>query len=211
MLIFVGGLASWLIGGLLGAVLLGAVWPGDDVRAAGSGNPGASNALRVRGKLFALFVLCWDLLKAVVVIWYIPAWVVNSGADISFDNASYLFGLLAVAGHLWPLMNGFKGGKGVATALGVLLLLAPGTVPWAFGVWLLVFLFSGYSGLASVMAALVLPVWAISTGDAESGKSLMAFCMMLTALLLGAHRENLQRLLRGEENRFQLPWFKAKS
>lgn len=211
MLIFLGGFASWLIGGLLGAVLLGALWPGDDVRAAGSGNPGASNALRVRGKLFAAFVLGWDLLKAVAVIWYIPAWVVNSGADISFDNASYLYGLLVVAGHIWPLMNGFKGGKGVATALGVLLLLAPGTVPWALGVWFCTFLLSGYSGLASVLAALVLPVWAISTGDAEGGKALMAFCMMLTALILGAHRENLQRLLRGEENRFQLPWHKKQN
>lgn len=210
MLIFLGGFAAWLIGGLLGAVILGALWPGPDVRAGGSGNPGASNALRVRGKVFALLVLLWDVGKAVAVLWFLPAWVVNAGADIAFDNASYLFGLLVVAGHLWPLMNGFKGGKGVATALGLLLLLTPGAVPWALGVWLFVFLVGGYSSLASVMAALVLPMWAISIGDAVAGKSLMAFCMMLTALLLGAHRENLQRLLRGEENRFELPWFKPR-
>ena len=77
MLFFLGGFAAWLIGGLLGAVILGALWPGPDVRAGGSGNPGASNALRVRGKVFALLVLLWDVGKAVAVLWFLQAFLLK--------------------------------------------------------------------------------------------------------------------------------------
>lgn len=207
MLIWLGFGLAWMVGGLLGAELLAKVWPGKSLRESGSGNPGASNALRVRGKLFALLVLLWDALKAVAVVSVLPVLLLPY-SDMSSADLSSLLGLAVVAGHIWPPLYGFKGGKGVATALGVLLLVVPALVPAVLLVWLLLFLATGYAGLASAIASLLLPVWAISTGDADGGKALMAFCMMLTALILGAHRENLQKLLRGQESRFELPWFK---
>lgn len=207
MLIWLGFGLAWMVGGLLGAELLAKIWPGKSLRESGSGNPGASNALRVRGKLFALLVLLWDALKAVAVVSVLPVLLLPY-SDMSSADLSSLLGLAVVAGHIWPPLYGFKGGKGVATALGVLLLVVPALVPAVLLVWLLLFLATGYAGLASAIASLLLPVWAISTGDADGGKALMAFCMMLTALILGAHRENLQKLLRGQESRFELPWFK---
>lgn len=207
MLIWLGFGLAWMVGGLLGAELLAKIWPGKSLRESGSGNPGASNALRVRGKLFALLVLLWDALKAVAVVSVLPVLLLPY-SDMSSADLSSLLGLAVVAGHIWPPLYGFKGGKGVATALGVLLLVVPALVPAVLLVWLLLFLATGYAGLASAIASLLLPVWAISTGDADGGKALMAFCMMLTALILGAHRENLQKLLRGQETRFELPWFK---
>lgn len=210
MLIWLGFGLAWLVGGLLGAELLAKVWRGESLRSSGSGNPGASNALRVRGKLFALLVLLWDVLKAVAVLSLLPPLLLPY-ADMLLPDLSALLGLAVVAGHLWPPLYGFKGGKGVATALGVLLVVLPAVVPAVLLLWLLLFFATGYAGLASAIASVLLPVWAISTGDADSGKALMAFCMMLTALILGAHRENLQKLLRGQENRFDLPWLKASS
>lgn len=205
MLVLLVVLAAWLVGGLLGADILARLWPGDDVRAAGSGNPGASNALRVRGKRFAALVLLWDAGKAALFLLLLAVLQLR----IEFPNAENLpalCGLALVAGHLWPPFKRFNGGKGVATALGVLAVLLPSLLPWLLAVWLLLFLSTGYSGLASAAAALVLPMWAMATGDLASGKPLMAFCLMLAALILGAHRQNLQRLLRGEENRYKLPW-----
>lgn len=208
MLIWVLAALAWFIGGLLGAEVLGKLWPGASVRGAGSGNPGASNALRVRGKGFALLVLLWDMAKPawlllLPLLWPLlpPEWI-----TVTPESAIAILGLVTVAGHIWPPLFGFKGGKGVATACGVLAVLLPAVLPWVLGAWLLVFCVFGYSGLASVIAALVLPMWAISVGDVDDGKALMAFCMMLAALILGAHRINLQRLLRGEESRFNLPW-----
>ncbi len=196
---------AWLLGGVLGAELLARLWPGESLREHGSGNPGASNALRVRGKWFALLVLCWDMAKAALMLLLAPWLLPQLGVDVA-DGHLLLLGLALVAGHIWPPLHRFKGGKGVATAFAVLLMLLPSVAPWLLLLWLLVFLLSGYSGLASAIAVLVLPVWAIATGDAETGKPVMAFCMMMTALVLGAHRPNLQRLLRGEENRYSLPW-----
>ena len=199
---------AWLVGGFLGAEWLAKIWPGPSIRQQGSGNPGASNALRVRGKVFAALVLAWDVAKAVVAVWALPLLVLRFDAQADIALMQFLFGLAVVAGHLWPMQYGLKGGKGVATALGVLLCVVPALVPWVLGVWLTLFLTTGYSGLASAVAALVLPLWAVTTGDAESGKALMACSMRLAALVLGAHRQNLQRLLRGEESQFALPWLK---
>lgn len=210
MLVSIAFALAWVLGGFLGADVIGRLWPGQSVRSEGSGNPGASNAARVRGKAFAALVLCWDLAKGVLVVALLVPAMKAAGVEMATTDFAALLGLAVVAGHIWPPLAGFKGGKGVATAAGVLVVLMPNLLPWVFVVWLLVFLVSGYSSLASALACLVLPLWAISTGDVESGKSLMAFCMMMTALILGAHRQNLQRLLRGEENQFALPWLKRR-
>lgn len=207
MLVAFALLLAWIIGGLLGAEVIAKLWPGPSIREAGSGNPGASNALRVRGKSFALLVLLWDAGKALLLLSVAPLFY-SADFSVALEDFLALLGLALVAGHIWPPQFGFKGGKGVATALGVVAVLIPALLPWLLLLWLLVFFASGYSGLASACAALLLPLWAVATGDAESGKSLMALSMMLAALVLGAHRENLQRLVRGEENRYPLPWLK---
>lgn len=207
-MLVLGFVLAWFIGGVLGAELLARLWPGESLREQGSGNPGASNALRVRGKWFALLVLFWDMAKAALLLLLLAPWLLPSLGVVVTDTYLMLLGLALVAGHIWPPLHGFKGGKGVATAFAVLLILLPSVAPWLLLLWLVVFLLSGYSGLASAIAVLMLPIWAVATGDAEGGKPVMAFCMMLTALVLGAHRPNLQRLLRGEENRYRLPWLK---
>lgn len=183
-------LTAYLLGALSGSLLLGC-WRGVDVRQQGSGNAGGTNAFRTQGWAFALGVVLFDIGKGALVaglaLHWLPGWAWAAVA-------------LAVVGHVWPVWHGFRGGKGAATAIGGLLVLWPQVVPVLLGVWLLVLIGSGYVGLATVLAAISLPVcaWLGSVGTPAMGFSLAA------ALFLAfTHRANLQRLWQGSEFRFE--------
>lgn len=185
---------AYLLGSLSGSLLLGRL-RGVDIRTQGSGNAGGTNALRTQGWKFALGVVAVDIGKGALA----------AAAALYFASASspalaYVAVLAAAIGHVWPLWHGFRGGKGVGTLLGGMLVLWPAVLPWLLLIWIVVLVGTGYVGLASVIAALgLLPLawWA----DASTTRWLFACVAVL--LLVYTHRGNLQRLRAGTEPRFE--------
>lgn len=185
-------LVAYLLGSLSGSLLLGRL-RGVDIRTQGSGNAGGTNAFRTQGAVFAIGTVGIDIGKGVVAVLLVRA--VGGG-----DGAAMLGALLATAGHVWPLFHGFRGGKGAATLVGGLIVLWPLAVLPLLAVWLVVLLATGYVGLATVLAGLVLPLWGLLEGREASW---LGFAGAMAALLAWTHRSNLRRLQAGTEHRFE--------
>jgi glycerol-3-phosphate acyltransferase PlsY len=185
-------LACYLLGSISGSLLLGKL-RGVDIRTQGSGNAGGTNAFRTQGALFALGTVLIDIGKGVAAVALVRA---AGGGELAAMAAA----LLAVIGHVWPVFHGFRGGKGAATLVGGLLLLWPVALLPLLSVWLLVLLASGYVGLATVLAGLALPAWALHD---DRGPAWLGFAAVVALLLAWTHRSNLQRLRAGTEHRFE--------
>ncbi|MGB5765456.1 MAG: glycerol-3-phosphate 1-O-acyltransferase PlsY [Arenicellales bacterium] len=199
-------LLSYLLGSLMGGLILGKLTGAADIRTVGSKSAGATNALRAHGKAFAAGVFIIDILKgllAVIVIAKLP-WPGGSQSLISVEWLQVACGLAVFFGHLYPVFFGFKGGKGVATLLGVMLGLSPAILLAALAGWMIILLATGYVGLASigggVIAALFAGLW--HPGDFLS--PLGIFTLISAGLLIFTHRSNIQRLLNGSEHRFDV-------
>jgi len=197
MLLVVG---AYLVGSLSFAVIVSRVMGLDDPRTYGSQNPGATNVLRSGNKKAAIATLLFDALKG-----YFPVLLVKLyGPDFGLDDrAVALVAISAFIGHLWPVFFGFKGGKGVATAAGVLFGVEPILGAATMGTWLIVAVFFRYSSLAALAASVFAPAYywlgdkiAWQTSDAE----LLAVAVM-GALLLMRHKDNIARLVAGQETR----------
>ena len=191
-------LAAYLLGSLSGSLLLGKLRD-VDIRTQGSGNAGGTNALRTQGWKFALGVVLIDVGKGALAAW-LGLRLGPAEGPLPAAVLGYVSAFAATLGHVWPLWHGFRGGKGVGTLLGGLLLLWPLAVPWVLAAWLLVLVTSGYVGLASVVAvACLLPLaWLTDTDSA-----CRVFACMAALLVLLTHRGNLQRLRAGSESRFE--------
>ncbi|MBI2778457.1 MAG: glycerol-3-phosphate 1-O-acyltransferase PlsY, partial [Gammaproteobacteria bacterium] len=162
-----------------------------DPRTQGSGNPGATNVLRLGGKKAAVLTLLGDMLKGVVPM--------IAASALGMDDATLaLAGIAAFLGHLYPVFFSFRGGKGVATALGVLLGMSWMVGLAALATWLLVAKISRYSSLAALSAALLAPVYVSLIRPALE---LVAMTTVMSALLLWRHRSNIRRLIKGQEDR----------
>jgi glycerol-3-phosphate acyltransferase PlsY len=185
-------LAAYLLGSLSGSLMLGKL-RGVDIRTQGSGNAGGTNAFRTQGAAFALGTVLVDIGKGAAAVALMRA---AGGGELAGMAAA----LLAALGHVWPVFHGFRGGKGAATLVGGLALLWPLALAPLFGVWLLVLLGTGYVGLATVLAGLALPLWALVDGRDATW---LAFAAAVAALLAWTHRANLQRLRAGTEHRFE--------
>jgi glycerol-3-phosphate acyltransferase PlsY len=181
---------AYLLGSLSFAILLSRLAGGPDPRASGSGNPGATNMLRVAGKKLAVMTLIGDLCKGLLPI------LIAKLLGLSLHQQAWI-GLAAVVGHLYPLYFRFRGGKGVATAAGMLLGLYPPAALLALAAWALIFLLTRTSSLASLIATpLTLPLLAW-----QQPAALLPACV-LTALIVWRHRRNLRDLFAGRERRF---------
>ncbi|MCI4439802.1 glycerol-3-phosphate 1-O-acyltransferase PlsY [Tibeticola sp.] len=197
---FVAILAAYLIGSLSFAVIVSRAMGLADPRTFGSGNPGATNVLRSGSKKAAVLTLLLDAAKG----WLPVVAVASLGAPYGLGTGTVaLVGLAAFLGHLYPVFFGFKGGKGVATAAGVLLALQPWLGAATLLTWILIAGFFRYSSLASIVAAVFAPLFYL-LGDgrvwtAEPATSLAISAM--TLLLLWRHRENIRRLVQGTESR----------
>jgi len=188
-------LAAYLIGSLSFAVIVSRVMGLSDPRSYGSGNPGATNVLRSGNKKAAILTLVFDLLKALLPVLAVVLW----GDRIGLDSTSAAWvGFAAFLGHLWPIFFRFAGGKGVATAAGVLLGLNGWLGLSVLGVWLAVAFFTRYSSLAALLAAVAAPVIHV-IGFGPSGASLAIFAM--SALLVWRHQANIGKLLAGTESK----------
>ncbi|HTO20167.1 MAG TPA: glycerol-3-phosphate 1-O-acyltransferase PlsY [Pseudomonas sp.] len=182
---------AYLLGSLSFAILLSQLSGGPDPRAQGSGNPGASNMLRVAGRRLAILTLLGDLLKG-----WLPV-IVAQLAGLGIQQQAWI-GVAAVLGHLFPVYYRFRGGKGVATAAGLFLGLYLPAALLAIGTWLLVFMLTRISSLAALIATpLTLPLLAWQLPAA-----LLPACV-LTLLIVWRHRANLRDLLAGRERHFK--------
>lgn len=184
-------LGAYLIGSLSSAVMLCKVSGLPDPRTQGSGNPGATNVLRMGSKKLAAMVLLIDVLKGVI-----PVLI---GRMLGFDiNILALIAFFAFLGHLYPVFFQFKGGKGVATALGAFLALSPLLAGAALLTWIVIFMVSRISSLSAITAAALTPVYALWLIEMEFARWVILF---IALLLLWRHRGNIQRLLAGEEKK----------
>jgi glycerol-3-phosphate acyltransferase PlsY len=193
-------LAGYLFGSLSFAVIVSRVMGLDDPRTYGSQNPGATNVLRSGNKKAALATLLLDALKGyfpvLLVKWYGPAF----GLD---DEAVAVVAMAAFVGHLWPVFFRFKGGKGVATAAGILFAVEPVLGAMVMGTWLLVAFVTRYSSLAALMASVLSPGYYLFGNEAlwQTSAAELLSVMVMSLLLLWRHKENIGRLLHGQESK----------
>jgi glycerol-3-phosphate acyltransferase PlsY len=194
---------AYLLGSVLGSMVVGQLRGGIDIRTVGSGNAGGTNALRTQGVWFALGVMVIDVGKGVLPVLVLPTLDipgVGLDAGLSREFLTYAVGLAAIVGHVYPLWYDFRGGKGGATAIGVLGVVAPQLVLPVVIVWLGVIAVSGYVGLATVLAAAGAAAYIGVTGLPEA-RGLFGFAALVAALIVYTHRINLRRMRDGTEVR----------
>jgi acyl phosphate:glycerol-3-phosphate acyltransferase len=199
-------LIAYLLGSLMGALILGAL-RGVDIRTQGSGNAGGTNALRTQGKAFALGVIIIDIAKgwfAAAILPTLPLPGLGADPALARDWLAVACASAATAGHVWPVWYEFRGGKGAATVIGVILGIAPGLLPALLGVWLLVVMLTGFVGLGTMLGVAALPVAIALRSPAEP--ALLAFSVLIAAFVVYTHRSNIQRMLAGNENRARKLW-----
>lgn len=200
--------ASYLLGSVVGSLLVGYLRGGVDIRTLGSGNAGGTNALRTQGKSFALWVLCIDIGKGWVATRLVAPALLPAVAVAPAQLRVWVpaaCGVAAILGHVYPVWHGFRGGKGVATLVGVVLgldaaLLAPMLLTWFAAVVIF-----GFVGLASMLAAAALPIYVSMTG-LEPGLPLTTFGVVVTALIVFTHRSNIARMRAHTEPRARRLW-----
>jgi glycerol-3-phosphate acyltransferase PlsY len=191
--LFIGCLvAAYLLGSIPTGLLLGKVY-GIDVRKEGSGNIGATNLYRTVGRKVGVLTLIFDCLKG-----FLPVLIVRK-LGISAEYAAWI-GLAAFCGHVFSVFLRFKGGKGVATALGIFLALSPLAVAIALGVFLALVFKWRYISLGSITAAAVMPLAVSLLGG---GRITVIVTALVAVVVIGKHHENIKRLVAGTENKFK--------
>ena len=200
-------LISYLTGSFPSAVWVGKIFYNKDVREYGSGNAGATNTFRVLGKSAGVPVLLLDVFKGWVSVNYIiflsEDFIPISGNVTSTQFEIQLaFGIAAVVGHLFPIFTGFRGGKGIATLLGILIGLNFTAALFSLLIFVFVFVISKYVSLASILASITFPaVVFLILKESEVNSSLEMFAIFVPVLTLITHQKNIERLIRGEENK----------
>lgn len=198
-------LISYLVGSLTGALIVGKLAGGIDIRKQGSGNAGGTNALRTQGKWFALRVILIDIGKGVLPPLLLPTLAlpgVPLDPELSRTWLMLACASASVVGHCYPVWFGFAGGKGAATAVGALLGIAPALAVPGVLVWVFVLVTTGYVGLATMLAALALPLWLLLSGI-DGQFPLLVFLTGLALFIVFTHRANIRRLRAGNENRVE--------
>jgi len=193
---------AYVLGSLIGSLIVGKFYGGVDIRKGGSGNAGSTNALRTQGKVFALWVMVIDVGKGVLAAGVLPYLPWMQGSSVSPGWIAALCGAAAVVGHVFPVFFRFHGGKGAATFLGVLLMLSWPALLLALVVWGLVLMLSGYVSLATILAACSVPVYALLAPGDGFTSPLFWFGVAMALFIVFTHRSNIRRLKAGTENRF---------
>ena len=210
---------SYLVGSIPTSILISKATFGIDIREHGSGNAGGTNVMRILGWKQGLLVILFDTLKgafAVVVIarlYYGPLPFANVSPFDDFTLVQIIAGIAAVIGHVWTIFAGFKGGKGIATALGMLLMLVTIDMLIGIGVFLLVVTISRYVSLGSLVGAISIPISLVLRENVfhehiSGYATLLPFIIFLTVLVMYTHRKNVIRILNGTENKLS---FKKKT
>lgn len=196
-------LVSYIIGSLMGALIVGRLRGGVDIRTMGSGNAGGTNALRTQGIGFALGVVIIDVGKGYVGAGIVPGLdipFVGTDPAISRQWLTLCCAAAAVFGHVWPIFHRFRGGKGAATLVGTFIVLGPKLILPLFGVWAVVIVVSGYVGLATMIAATTVPLW-IGFTRLPDEQPLFIYCVVMAGFIIHWHRSNIRRMRDGSEHR----------
>ena len=196
-------LISYFIGSLMGALIVGALRGGVDIRTMGSGNAGGTNALRTQGFSFALGVIIIDIGKGVVGAGVVPGLELPfapTDPQISREWLTLSCAAAAVFGHVWPVYHRFQGGKGAATLVGTFMILAPPLILPMLLVWGAVLVLFGYVGLATMAAGISVPIYVAITRLPED-QPLLAYCIIMAGYVIYWHRANIARMRAGIEHR----------
>lgn len=193
---------AYLLGSIPSAVWWGKRYYGIDVREFGSGNAGATNTFRVLGKKAGIPVLFIDIVKgtAAVLLAFLSPFVFESN---QFVNLQLGLGIAALVGHVFPIFAGFRGGKGVATILGIVICLTPITSLMVLGVFLIVLLATRYVSLSSMTAGLSFPFF-LNIILKNQNQTLLIFSLFVAVLLILTHKKNIARLLKSQETKVKL-------
>ena len=202
----------YLIGSIPTSIIVARKARGIDIRHYGSGNAGGTNVIRVLGWKAGLFVIALDMAKGMVATMLVarlmegPIPFSNATPFDDFTVVQIIAGCSAILGHIWTVFAGFKGGKGIATAGGMLIGIAPIEVAVSFGVFAVVFLLTHYVSLGSLSAAVAFPLTMffrenVFMVDVPGYGTLIFFSIGISLLIIYTHRTNIVRLLRGKENR----------
>lgn len=195
--------AGYIIGALPWGLWIGRWFRGVDVRNMGSGNLGATNVYRSLGPGLGILTLVLDIAKGAMPVWIVPALPIADDFPGGAETCALAVGLAAVAGHMWTFLAGFRGGKGVATSVGVLLALAP----TAFAVFVIVFfatvLLTRFVSLGSILGSVGFVTALAATARGGVASPTFVFGALLAGLVILRHKENIARLARGEERRFE--------
>ena len=200
-------LFSYLLGSIPTAYLFTKFLKGIDIRKVGSGNVGATNAMRVLGKRLGITVLLLDILKGFVAVVFLGNYFIHKPVLLQEQNLLILMGLCCICGHNWTIFLQFKGGKGIATSFGVLLALSIKIsglgliIVLLILIWLVVFLISKIVSLSSIFAAVSLPIFCFFF---KQSVSVLSLSLLLSVFIVIRHKANLSRILRGEEPRLYL-------
>ena len=196
-------LISYFIGSLMGAMVVGKLRGGIDIRTMGSGNAGGTNALRTQGIGFAIGVVIIDIGKGAIGAGIVPGLelpFVATDPELSRSWLTLCCATAAVFGHVWPIYHRFRGGKGAATLVGTSIIIGPELILPLLLVWAAVLVMSGYVGLASMAAALSVPIW-IGITRLPADQPLFIYCAVMAAFVVRWHRSNIQRMRAGSEHR----------
>jgi glycerol-3-phosphate acyltransferase PlsY len=190
---------AYLLGSIPTAVWIGKAYYGLDVREHGSKNAGATNTFRVLGKKPGISVLAIDVLKGALAT-LIPVLMLNYLPEELLVKVRIGCAFLAVLGHVFPLFAGFRGGKGVATSFGVVIGIMPLAAAISMLIFLMVFLSSRFVSLGAISAALLFP-FVLKYAVGSDSVWLLSFGVLVSLMVIVAHRKNIKRLLKGEENK----------
>ena len=194
---------AYLIGSIPVALIISKKFFGIDIREYGSGNMGATNAFRVLGPKYGTIIMVLDILKgmlAVGLFYLLPYYLSN---ELERTNFMIGLGLSAVMGHIFPIFANFKGGKGVATLLGMLIAVQPVVAVCCVAVFVLVLYLTRYVSLSSILGAIMLPVSVILIWN-EHELSYRIFALLVAFLVIITHQKNIGRLIRGAESRIPI-------
>jgi len=194
---------AYLIGSVPTALIISRKYFGIDIRDYGSGNMGATNAFRILGPKFGIIIMVLDIIKgmlAVGLFYFLPEYLSN---ELLRTNFMIGLGLSAVLGHIFPIFANFKGGKGVATILGMLIAIQPVVALCCLAVFAIVLFFTRYVSLSSILAAIMLPVSVLWIWN-EHEILYRVFALLVALMVVLTHQKNISRLIKGHESRMPI-------
>ncbi len=198
--LFVMLILAYLIGAIPTSIWIGKKFYKIDIREFGSGNAGASNAIRVFGPVVGILVLIFDMFKGLAAVYLVNFYSFVHPGTPEFVNIQIILGIAAVLGHIYPVYAGFRGGKGVSTIFGVLLALHPLATLCAAGIFLIGFFTTRYSSVGSILAGVSFPILIIFVFNSPY-LHLRVFSGLVSLLIIFTHRKNIIRLWNGNENK----------
>lgn len=194
---------AYLIGSIPTALLVSKRFFGIDIRDYGSGNMGATNTFRVLGKRYGTMVMVFDILKGMAAVGLFSLLPFYLTHELERTNLMLGLGIAAVAGHIFPIFASFRGGKGVATLLGMVLAIQPVIAVSCIGIFLLVLFLTRYVSLSSILAAIALPICVLWIWN-EDEILYRVFAIIVAILVIATHQKNIGRILRGVESRIPI-------